>query len=152
MNGSSRVSTILLHAEQGLGDTLQFVRYAPMVARLGASVMLEVQPPLVHLLSKIAGVSAVFAQGEKLPAFDLQCPLMSLPLAFGTKLSSIPADIPYIDVPAELISKWRARLGERGSPRVGVAWAGSAAHINDASARSHCVDSPRCFRRTKSNS
>ena len=124
--------TILLHAEQGLGDTLQFVRYAPMVARLGAKVLLEVQRPLLRLLSSIDGVSAVFAQGEKLPAFDLQCPLMSLPLAFGTELNSIPAEIPYIDVSAELISKWRQRMGERRAPRIGIAWAGSAAHKNNS--------------------
>jgi hypothetical protein len=123
--------TILLHAEQGLGDTLQFVRYAPKVARLGAKVLLEVQPPLLSLLSGIDGVSAVFAQGDKLPAFDLQCPLMSLPLAFGTELSSIPAEIPYIDVSADLVSKWRERMGERRVPRIGIAWAGSAVHKNN---------------------
>jgi tetratricopeptide (TPR) repeat protein len=124
--------TILLHAEQGLGDTLQFVRYVPMVARLGAKVLLEVQPPLLRLLSDIDGASAVFAQGEKLPAFDLQCPLMSLPLAFRTELGSIPAEIPYIDLSADLASKWRERMGERRVPRIGIAWAGSAAHKNNS--------------------
>jgi hypothetical protein len=124
--------TILLHAEQGLGDTLQFVRYASMIARLGAKVLLEVQRPLLHLLSAMDGVSAVFAQGEKLPEFDLQCPLMSLPLAFGTELNSVPAAIPYIDVSAKLVSKWRQRMGERRAPRIGIAWAGSAAHKNNS--------------------
>jgi hypothetical protein len=121
-----------LHAEQGLGDTLQFVRYAPLVARHGAKVLLEVQPPLLHLLSDIEGVAAIFAQGEKLPAFDLQCPLMSLPLAFGTEMHSIPAEIPYIRVAADRVSKWRERMGEGRVPRIGIAWAGSAAHKNNS--------------------
>jgi ADP-heptose:LPS heptosyltransferase len=86
----------------------------------------------LHLLSDIDGVSAVFAQGEKLPAFDLQCPLMSLPLAFGTALNSIPAEIPYIEVAADLVSRWRERMGERRVPRIGIAWAGSAAHKNNS--------------------
>jgi hypothetical protein len=67
-----------------------------------------------------------------LPAFDLQCPLMSLPLAFGTEIDSIPAEIPYIGVPDSLLSKWRERLGERRMPRIGIAWAGSTAHKNNA--------------------
>jgi hypothetical protein len=103
-----------------------------MVARRGAKVLLEVQAPLLRLLSGIDGVAAVFAQGEKLPAFDVQCPLMSLPLAFGTEMASIPAEIPYIGVAADLVSKWRARLGESRAPRIGVAWAGSAVHKNDS--------------------
>ena len=124
--------TVLLHAEQGLGDTLQFVRYAPLVAKRGAKVLLEVQPPLVRLLSGFGGVASVFAQGTKLPAFDLQCPLMSLPLAFGTEIELDPGRIPYIGVPDSLLSKWRERLGERRMPRIGIAWAGSTAHKNNA--------------------
>jgi hypothetical protein len=122
--------TILLHAEQGLGDTLQFVRYAPLLARSGAKVVLEVQPALLSLLSEIDGIAAI-PQGEKLPPFDLHCPLMSLPLAFGTELDSIPAEIPYLRVSADRASKWRERLGERRVPRIGIAWAGSAAHKNN---------------------
>jgi hypothetical protein len=95
-------------------------------------VLLEVQPPLLRLLSGIEGVASVFAQGEKLPAFDLQCPLMSLPLAFGTEIDTIPAEIPYIGVPHSRLSKWRGRLGERRMPRIGVAWAGSTAHKNNS--------------------
>ena len=124
--------TILLHSEQGLGDTLQFVRYAPLVARRGAKVLLEVQPPLLHLLSDIDGVVGTFAQGEKLPAFDLHCPLMSLPLAFGTESDSIPAAIPYLRADADLVSRWRRRMGERRVPRIGIAWAGSAVHKNNS--------------------
>ena len=123
--------TILLHAEQGFGDTLQFVRYAPLVARRGARVILEVQPPLKALLAGIEGATAVLGQGEPLPAFDLQCPLMSLPHAFGTALDTIPADIPYLHVPSYRLAKWRARLGEPQRMRVGIAWEGSTAHKNN---------------------
>lgn len=82
--------TILLHAEQGLGDTIQFCRYAHKVAALGATVILEVQPTLKTLLRDVTGVSHIIAKGETLPAFDFHCPLLSLPLAFGTDLDSIP--------------------------------------------------------------
>jgi tetratricopeptide (TPR) repeat protein len=120
--------TVLLHGEQGFGDTLQFARYVPMVARLGATVILEVQPPLKALCSTVSGASQVLGRGETLPAFDLHCPLMSLPLAFNTDLASIPADIPYLDVPPDRRAKWRARLGEGRFPRIGFAWTGSPVH------------------------
>jgi tetratricopeptide (TPR) repeat protein len=136
--------TILLHAEQGFGDTLQFVRYAKLVAGLGATVLLEVQAPLKILLSGIAGVAQVFARGEPLPRFDLHCPLMSLPLAFGTALDTIPADIPYVRVPADRTAQWRARLREPRSLRVGIVWAGSAVHKNDHN-RSIAFDRFRCL-------
>jgi tetratricopeptide (TPR) repeat protein len=123
--------TVLLHAEQGLGDTLQFVRYAPLVARRGASVILEVQPPLKTLLATIEGTGGIVSRGEPLPAFDLHCPMMSLPLAFGTELATIPADVPYLRAPAERLASWRDRLGDRRALQVGVAWAGSAAHKNN---------------------
>jgi hypothetical protein len=123
--------TILLHAEQGFGDTLQFVRYAKLVARLGATVLLEVQAPLKPLLSGIEGCAQIFARGELLPRFDFHCPLMSLPLAIGTALDTVPADIPYIGAPGERVARWRARLGEPRSPRVGIVWAGSAVHKNN---------------------
>jgi tetratricopeptide (TPR) repeat protein len=123
--------TILLHSEQGFGDTLQFVRYVPLVERLGAKVVLEIQPPLKAIVAGLRGAARVLARGESLPHFDLHCPLMSLPLAFGTELEGIPADIPYLAVPAERIAKWRDRLGEKHHPRIGIAWAGSAVHEND---------------------
>ncbi len=124
--------TVLLHSEQGFGDTLQFVRYVPLVERLGATVVLEVQAPLKALFSGQRGAPRILARGESLPEFDLHCPLMSLPLALGTELESIPADIPYLDVPADRILKWRDRLGEKRRLRVGIAWAGSAVHENNA--------------------
>ncbi len=123
--------TILLYAEQGFGDALQFVRYAPLVARRGARVILEVHPPLKALLAGIEGMAAVLGEGEPLPDFDLQCPLMSLPRAFGTALDTIPAEIPYLRAPSDRLPKWRARLGEPQRVRVGIVWEGSAAHKNN---------------------
>jgi tetratricopeptide (TPR) repeat protein len=123
--------TILLHAEQGLGDTVQFVRYVPLLARAGGKVVLEVQPELKPLLSDLQGVAAVLARGEALPAFDLQCPLGSLPLACGTELATIPAELPYLVANPERIEKWRSRLAALPSPRVALAWSGRATHVND---------------------
>lgn len=119
--------TILLHAEQGLGDTLQFCRYAPLVAALGAVVLLEVQGALLPLLGGLGGVSRLLAQGETLPAFDFHCPLLSLPLAFGTTVASIPAPIPYVRADAALAAQWRARLGEKRAPRIGITWSATRA-------------------------
>lgn len=122
--------TILLHAEQGLGDTIQFIRYARLVADRGARVICEVQPSLVSLLSQIEGVE-IIAKGDALPTFDLHCPLMSLPLAFGTDATTIPAAIPYLAAPEMRVEQWRERLG-RAAPRAGFVWSGSTAHKNDA--------------------
>ncbi|MGO9700544.1 MAG: tetratricopeptide repeat protein [Xanthobacteraceae bacterium] len=122
--------TILLHAEQGMGDTLQFVRYASLLARRGANVVVEVQHPLKALLAQLKPVE-VLSRGESLPAFDLHCPLMSMPMASGTELATIPADIPYIGAPPHRVGRWRDRLGARRLPRVGVVWAGSATHLNN---------------------
>jgi Flp pilus assembly protein TadD len=121
--------TILLHAEQGFGDTLQFIRYAPLLAGRGAKVLCEVQPELLPLLSQLPGVTVV-AAGERLPAFDLHCPLLSLPLAFGTQPGTIPAAIPYLVAPAERVAAWRDRLPP-GRPRAGFVWSGSPSHKND---------------------
>jgi Flp pilus assembly protein TadD len=123
---------ILLHAEQGLGDTIQFVRYAPMVAALGAVVVLEVQPPLKTLLTGMAGVTAVHAFDEPLPAFDLHCPLLSLPAAFRTSLADIPARIPYLAADPTRRAAWEERLGPWQKMRIGLAWSGSEAHPSDA--------------------
>jgi tetratricopeptide (TPR) repeat protein len=122
--------TILLHAEQGFGDTIQFVRYAPLVAARGATVILEVQPALKRLLAATPGVAAVVARGEALPSFDFHCPLLSLPLALGTELATIPTAIPYIAPADDDIARWRQRLPERG-PLVGLVWSGERSHDND---------------------
>jgi tetratricopeptide (TPR) repeat protein len=117
--------TILLHAEQGFGDTIQFCRYAPLVAGRGARVLLEVQPPLKNLMAGLAGVAEVISAPDKLPYFELHCPLLSLPLAFRTSLETIPAQTPYLFGEAAKASAWRARLGARDKPRVGLVWAGA---------------------------
>ncbi len=123
--------TILIYAEQGYGDTIQFVRYAALAVARGARVILEVQPELARLMSACKDVE-VIAHGEPLPAFDLQCPLMSLPLAFGTQLSTIPADIPYLVPPAEDVAALAKRREPGRKPTVGLAWAGDRLHKNDS--------------------
>jgi tetratricopeptide (TPR) repeat protein len=122
--------TVLLHAEQGYGDTIQFCRYAPLLAERGARVVLEVQPGLKSLLSGLAGVQQVVARGERLPDFDFHCPLLSLPLAFGTTLQTIPARVPYLAATPGLVQSWRARLGAN-APRIGLAWSGNPKHLKD---------------------
>jgi tetratricopeptide (TPR) repeat protein len=123
--------TILLHAEQGLGDTVQFARYAPLLARAGAKVVLEVPPELKALLASLEGVTAVLGRGEALPSFDAHCPLASLPLACKTEVSSIPAQIPYLHASDDRVAGWRPRLEGLRSPRVALAWSGRATHPND---------------------
>lgn len=123
--------TILLHAEQGLGDAIQFCRYAPQVADLGAQVVLEVAAPLAGLLGTLAGVSCVVVSGDPLPAFDCHCPLLSLPLAFKTDLASIPRAPSYLRADAGTLARWTQRLGRRSGPRIGLVWSGSSGHGND---------------------
>jgi len=123
--------TILLTAEQGHGDAIQFVRYAPLVAALGAKVLLGVHNPLTVLMTSVPGVSQVIADGEATPDFDMYCPLLSLPLMFETELATIPVNIPYIRPAEERLAKWRDRLPEHGRLRVGICWAGGDLHVND---------------------
>lgn len=117
--------TVLLYAEQGLGDTLQFVRYAPLLAARGARVVVGCSPALVRLMERVDGVSAAVAWGGELPAFDLHIPMMSLPRAFATDLDGIPAAVPYLRADPADVAAWRARLPADGRPRVGLVWAGS---------------------------
>jgi tetratricopeptide (TPR) repeat protein len=123
--------TVLLHAEQGLGDTIQFARYAPLLARAGARVVLEVQPELKTLLSNLDGVAACHARGESLPAFDVHCPLGSLPLACKTATADIPAEIPYLRTEEQRLAKWRPAIEGLAGKRVALSWAGHARHAND---------------------
>ena len=123
--------TILLHAEQGLGDTLQFVRYAPLVAERGARVVLEVQRPLARLVETLPGVTQIVAKGDCLPDFDLHCPLLSLPRAFRTKLETIPNAIPYLSADVAKVQAWKDRLGRRSKPRIGLVWAGTKNYLID---------------------
>jgi hypothetical protein len=114
---------LLLHAEQGLGDTLQFCRYAPLAAAR-ARVVLEVQAPLARLLSSLPGVSQVIARGEALPAFDAQAPLLSLPRAFGTTIETVPARVPYLAADPDQAAAWGRRLAALPGLKVGLCWAG----------------------------
>jgi Flp pilus assembly protein TadD len=119
---------LLIHAEQGLGDTLQFCRFAPLAAARGAKVILEVQAPLARLLRSLHGIDAVIARGETLPAFDVQAHMMSLPAIFGTVLETIPAATPYLFPDPADIKTMGVRLGEEQKTglRVGLAWAGNS--------------------------
>ena len=125
--------TVLVHVDEGLGDTIQFARYLPMVAALGARVVLVVADALVPLLSGFPGVSQCLAlSSTRLPAFDLHCPICSLPLAFKTRLDTIPPPASYW--PAALDSRvqaWERRLGPRNKLRVGLVWSGNPKHGND---------------------
>lgn len=116
--------SILLHGEDGLGDTLQFCRYAKHVAATGARVVLEVPKTLVGLLSRLEGVSDVIEKGAVPPPLDYQCSLMSLPRVFGTTLATIPAEIPYLFAEPDKAAIWRQKLGPRSKPRVGLVWNG----------------------------
>ncbi|WP_160331074.1 tetratricopeptide repeat protein [Bradyrhizobium macuxiense] len=122
--------TIRLHAEQGFGDTIQFIRYAPLLADVGANVICEVQAELQPLLSQLKDIT-VIAAGEALPEFDLHCPLLSLPLAFKTEVETVPASTPYLAAPAERLERWRSRLPPARA-RAGFVWSGSSTHKNDA--------------------
>ncbi len=117
--------TILLHAEQGYGDTLQFCRYAPMVHAGGARVVLSAPAPLLPLLQTLDGVAALIDSDDDLPPFDAHCPLISLPLAFGTRVETIPARTPYLAADAARVAAWQGIIGPRTRPRIGLAWSGS---------------------------
>lgn len=125
--------TVLLYAEQGAGDTLQFLRYAPLLAERGARVVLEVQPNLVRLAQTVPGVAAVVGQGAALPPADYHFPLHSLPAFLGTAgVDDIPRRIPYLSVAPESVALWRDRLSAVGEGlRVGVVWSGSSRHPED---------------------
>jgi tetratricopeptide (TPR) repeat protein len=121
--------TVLLHSDQGLGDALQFCRYVPLVAAMGARVTLGIQEPLRELVSQLGGVSRVVtAQGAS--DFDFHCPLSSLPLVFDTTLDTIPSATPYISAGSRA-ETWKVRLASVNSPRVGLVWSGNPDHAND---------------------
>ena len=123
--------SILLHAEQGYGDMIQFCRYAPLVAERGATVILEVPEPLHGLMNSLRGIARIVRRGEPLPHFDLHCPLLSLPLAFGTRLETIPSATPYLTVSSTSVSRWKIPLGPKDRPRIGLIWSGHPSHKND---------------------
>lgn len=117
--------TILIHTEQGFGDVIQFVRYLPMLAARGATILLECNVLLRPLLQSVGGVSRVIPAGMSLPDFDMHLPLMSLPRIFKTKIDTIPAAVPYLCADRERIEKWRGKLAADGL-RAGLVWWGNA--------------------------
>lgn len=126
--------TILLHAEQGFGDTIQFIRYVPMVVERGGRVILSCPHALSDLLRLAYPEIELAREGDALPSFDVHCPLMSLPLLFDTQVNTIPAPIPYLKVDEALAAKWAARIKSRNAKlRVGIVWAGNSNHPNDRS-------------------
>jgi tetratricopeptide (TPR) repeat protein len=129
--------TLLIHAEQGFGDTLQFCRYATLAAARGLNVILEVPAPLVRLLRGLTCATRVMTPGDPLPRFDFHCPMLSLPLALETTLATIPSDVPYLHADAQQVAAWQTRLAAlpRQGLRVGVVWAGdSRRHSPDLAA------------------
>lgn len=126
--------TLLLHFEQGFGDTFMYVRYAPLVKARGGRVLLLAQRQLADVVATCPGIDAVIVEGEPLPAFDLHLPLPSLPCVFRTDLAAIPADIPYLDVPGRVPHREQLQallaLSE-GKTRIGCAWTGNPRHRRD---------------------
>jgi len=124
---------ILLHAEQGFGDTVHFARYIPLVAQRGGRVIVMCQPALKRLLASVASAEQIVAADEALPDFDLHCPLLSLPYVMGTTVGTIPASIPYLHAEPELARRWQAKLNvDPPALKVGLVWAGSPGNPNDA--------------------
>ncbi len=124
--------TILLHAEQGFGDAIQFIRYLPMVAQRGGKIIIACQGELQRLFQTMAEGCHIVVVGPSPPAFDFHCPLLSLPRAFATTLANIPNIVPYLQADAEDARRWQRRLADHCSiVKVGLVWAGKAAHKND---------------------
>jgi tetratricopeptide (TPR) repeat protein len=116
--------TILLQAEQGLGDTLQFVRYATLVQQLGARVVFECQRPLLNLVARCRGIDVLVAEGAVLPEFDFHARLMSLPAILKTQLGTIPAHVPYLIADPALVAMWKEKLKDVKGLRIGINWRG----------------------------
>ena len=132
--------TIFVHAEQGLGDTIQFCRYVPLLAKRGARVIVRAQSPVIDLLSSLDGVAQLLRPGDKIPEWDFHCPMMSLPLAFGTLIDSVPDHGPYLSVESALVSHWADRLGPGTRPRVAIAWRGNPENSYDRKRRIDLCD------------
>jgi Tfp pilus assembly protein PilF len=122
--------TLLVHTEQGLGDTIQFVRYMPLVAQRVGQVIFGVSPPLVALLAQ-SGYRGLLVEGSPLPPFDVQLPLPSLPHVLGTTLETIPAKVPYLAASPRLVDQWRARLAAYDGFKVGIVWQGTPTYPGD---------------------
>ncbi len=125
--------TILLHAEQGLGDTIQFIRYLPMIAEAGGKIIVECDPGLIHLFTDYAKIATFIGKGEPIPDFDVHSSLMSLPKIFGTSYESIPSDTNYINSNSRLVSSWKERLSGTNTFNVGIFWQGNKNYNRDKS-------------------
>lgn len=123
--------TVLLHAEQGLGDAVQFMRYVPLVAARCAAVVVECAPPLAGLLRSVPGGARIVARGEALPAFDAHLPLMSLPRVFRTTPETVPWSGPYLSADPRRVEAWRKELAPAAKRHVGLVWAGNPRNWND---------------------
>jgi hypothetical protein len=117
-------SSILLHDEQGIGDTLQFIRYAPLVKQSGGTVIVECQRPLLRLLARCEGIDRLLGRGDGLPPFATQAPLLSLPRIFHTSLATIPAAVPYLFAEPSLVAAWREKLRDVRGYKIGINWQG----------------------------
>jgi len=123
--------TLLLHAEQGFGDTIQFSRYVDMLGQYGGRILLEVPRVLCRLMAGLAGRPEILARGDDLPSFDCHVPLMSLPHIIGTRLDTVPAAIPYLAAEPDRIAAWRRKLGDDPAMRIGISWQGNPANLTD---------------------
>ncbi|WP_207477509.1 tetratricopeptide repeat protein [Arenibaculum pallidiluteum] len=123
--------TLLAITEQGFGDTLQFLRYGALVRAAGGRMVMTCQPQLERLLRGAGVLDGLLCNGDPMPACDFHVPLLSLPRAFGTRLETVPADIPYLRTDPSWAAPWAERLGPRMRPRIGLVWSGSTAHLND---------------------
>jgi type IV pilus biogenesis/stability protein PilW len=124
--------TILIHAEQGFGDTIQFIRYAPLIKQRGPKVIVACQRELAGLLKSVKHIARVVTYGGSLPEFDFHCPLLRLPLIFNTTLETIPSAVPYVSADPQSVIRWREKVRNDGAKfRIGLAWAGRPSHIND---------------------
>jgi tetratricopeptide (TPR) repeat protein len=123
--------TILLDAEQGLGDCIHFCRYALEVEKLGAKVIIAAHGPLINLIQSLSKNFTYMQENTPTQTFDFHCPLVSLPLAFNTRLETIPAKVPYLSAPSDKIALWQQKLVPKARPRIGIVWSGTAHHKND---------------------
>jgi len=123
--------TILIHSEQGFGDTIQFSRYIKLLRNKKCKILLEVEQPLINLMRSLLPRENIFQKGDALPKFDFHCPLLSLPLVFKTNVNSVPFSTPYLTTNQDRVSWWEAFLGSTEKPRVGLCWRGNPNHPND---------------------
>lgn len=126
-----RGKKILIYAEQGYGDVIQFCRYLPHIEALGAEIIFEAPQSLIPLILTLGCDMHIVAKDQPLPDFDLHCPIMSLPYAFKTKIETIPSATAYLSADEDKVSNWRVKLGAKKAIRVGLVWSGAAGHKND---------------------